>query len=133
MSVLGASVLRTDGAAKIRGAAQYAADIELPGMLYVKALRSTYPHAKLLRINATKAEKLPGVVAVITRDDLKGKKAFFGPVVKDQSIVAIDRVRYVGEVVAAVAAEERDVAEEALDLIEVEYEPLPAVFDVLER
>ena len=87
---------------------------------------------KLVRVDASKAEKLPGVVAVLTRDDLKGKNAYFGPVVKDQPVVAIDRVRYVGEVIAAVAAEGRDIAEEALDLIEVEYEPLPAVFDPAE-
>ncbi|HEX6438605.1 MAG TPA: xanthine dehydrogenase family protein molybdopterin-binding subunit [Candidatus Binatia bacterium] len=132
MSSVGMNVSRADGPAKIRGAAQYAADVELPGMLYVKALRSAYPHAKLLRVDASKAKKLPGVVAVLTSDDLKGKNAYFGPVVKDQPVLAIDRVRYVGEVIAAVAAEERDIAEEALDLIEVEYEPLPAVYDLLE-
>jgi CO/xanthine dehydrogenase Mo-binding subunit len=132
MSSVGVNVSRADGPAKIRGAAQYAADVELPGMLYVKALRSIYPHAKLMRVDATRAEKLPGVVAVLTREDLQGKNAFFGPVVKDQPVLAIDRVRYVGEVIAAVAAEERDIAEEALDLIEVDYEPLPAVYDPLE-
>ncbi|HKX49581.1 MAG TPA: hypothetical protein VJQ48_04045, partial [Candidatus Binatia bacterium] len=132
MSSVGLDVFRADGPAKIRGAAQYAADVELPGMLFAKALRSTYPHAKILRVDPSKAEKLPGVVAVLTRDDLKGKNAFFGPVVKDQPVLAIDRVRYVGEVIAAVAAEARDIAEEALDLIEVDYEPLPAVYDLLE-
>ena len=76
-----------------------------------------------------KAAKLAGVVAVLTRDDLKGMNSYFGPVVKDQPVVAIDRVRYVGDIVAAVAAEEKDIAEEAVELIEVEYEPLPAVFD----
>ena len=131
MSV-GVNVPRADGPAKIRGAAQYAADIELSGMLYVKALRSTYPHARLLRVDASKAEKLAGVVAVLTREDLQGKNAFFGPVVKDQPVLAIDRVRYVGEVIAAVAAEARDIAEEALDLIDVEYDPLPAVYDPIE-
>jgi CO/xanthine dehydrogenase Mo-binding subunit len=132
MSTVGLDVYRVDGPAKIRGAAQYTADVELPGMLYAKVLRSTYPHAKLMNVNASRAEKLPGVVAALTREDLKGMNAYFGPVVKDQPVVAIDRVRYVGEVIAAVAAEGRDVAEEALDLIEVEYEPLPAVFDPAE-
>jgi CO/xanthine dehydrogenase Mo-binding subunit len=132
MSSVGVDVPRADGPAKIRGAAQYAADVELPGMLVVKALRSTYPHAKILRVDASKAEKLAGVVAVLTRDDLKGKNAFFGPVVKDQPVLALDRVRYAGEVIAAVAAEARDIAEDALDLIEVDYEPLPAVYDLLE-
>ena len=101
-------------------------------MVYAKVLRSTYPHARLLRVDGSKAEKLRGVVAVLTRDDLKGMNSHFGPVVKDQPVVAIDRVRYVGDIIAAVAAEEKDIAEEALDLIEVEYEPLPAVFDLLE-
>ncbi len=132
MNSVGRDIARADGPAKIRGAAQYTADVELPGVLYAKALRSTYPHARLVRVDASKAEKLPGVVAVLTRDDLKGMNAFFGPVVKDQPVVAIDRVRYVGEVIAAVAAEGRDIAEEALDLIEVEYDPLPAVFDPAE-
>ena len=132
MSSIGVDVARVDGAAKIRGAAQYTADVELPGMVYAKALRSTYPHARLVRVDARRAEKLVGVVAVLTRDDLKGMSAYFGPVVKDQPVVAIDRVRYAGEVIAAVAAEGRDVAEEALDLIEVEYEPLSVVYDLLE-
>ncbi len=132
MSSIGRDITRVDGAAKIRGAAQYTADVELPGMVYAKVLRSTYPHARLVRVDASRAEKLPGVVAVLTRDDLKGMNAYFGPVVKDQPVVAIDRVRYAGEVIAAVAAEGRDIAEEALDLIEVEYEPLPAVFDPAE-
>ena len=132
MNSVGRDIARADGPAKIRGAAQYTADVDLPGMVYVKALRSTYPHAKLLRVDASRAEKLRGVVAVLTRDDLKGMSAYFGPVVKDQPVVAIDRVRYAGEVIAAVAAEARDIAEEALDLIEVEYEPLAAVFDPAE-
>src|SRR5499425_3112700 len=132
MNALGADVSRVDGPAKIRGWAQYTADIELPGMVYAKTLRSIYPHARLVRVDASKAEKLPGVVAVLTRNDLKEKSAYYGPVVKDQPVVAMDRVRYVGEVIAAVAAEGRDIAEEALDLIEVEYEPLPAVFDPVE-
>ena len=129
MNSIGRDIARADGPAKIRGAAQYTADVELPGMVYAKALRSTYPHARLVRVDAGRAEKLAGVVAVLTRDDLKEMNAYFGPVVKDQPVVAIDRVRYAGEVIAAVAAEGRDVAEEALDLIEVEYEPLPAVYD----
>ena len=132
MSALGTNVSRVDGPAKIRGWAQYTGDIELPGMVYAKVLRSTHPHARLLRVDASKAEKFPGVVAVLTRDDLGGQKSTFGSVVKDQGIVATERVRYVGDVIAAVAAEKSDIAEEAVDLIEVEYEPLPAVFDPVE-
>ena len=108
-------------------------DLELPGMVYAKVLRSTHPHARLLRVDVSKAEKLAwsggdfncGMIS-------KEINSVFGSVVKDQPVVAMDRVRYVGDVIAAVAAEERDIAEEALDLIEVEYEPLPAVFDPVE-
>jgi CO/xanthine dehydrogenase Mo-binding subunit len=132
MSYLGHNFPRVDGPAKLRGWAQFTADVEMPGMVYAKVLRSTYPHARLLRVDASKAEKLRGVIAVLTGEDLKGMNAYFGPVVKDQPVVAIDRVRYVGDIIAAVAAEEKDIAEEALELIEVEYEPLPAVFDLLE-
>jgi CO/xanthine dehydrogenase Mo-binding subunit len=129
MSSLGQDFARVDGPAKLRGSAQFTADIEMAGMVYAKVLRSTYTHARLLRVDASKAATLPGVVAVLTRDDLKGMNAYFGPVVKDQPVVAMDRVRYVGDIIAAVAAEEKDVAEEALELIEVDYEPLPAVFN----
>ena len=85
-----------------------------------KFCAARYPHARLLRVDASRAAKLPGVVAVLTRDDLKGMNSHFGPVVKDQPVVAIDRVRYVGDIIAAVAAEEKDIAEEALELIEVD-------------
>ena len=132
MSRLGENFARVDGPAKLRGWAQFTADVEMPGMVYAKVLRSPYAHARLLRVDASRAAKLPGVVAVLTRDDLKGMNAYFGPVVKDQPVVVIDRVRYVGDIVAAVAAEEKDIAEEALELIEVDYEPLPAVFDPAE-
>ncbi|MBM4296366.1 MAG: xanthine dehydrogenase family protein molybdopterin-binding subunit [Deltaproteobacteria bacterium] len=132
MSGLGENFPRVDGPAKLCGWAQFTADVEMPGMVYAKVLRSTYAHARLARVDASKAEKLRGVVAVLTRDDLKGMNSHFGPVVKDQPVVAMDRVRFVGDIVAAVAAEEKDIAEEALELIEVEYEPLPAVFDLNE-
>ena len=129
MSSLGENFCRVDGPAKLRGWAQFTGDIEMPGMVYAKALRSGYAHARLLRVDASRAAKLPGVVAILTRDDLKGMNSHFGPVVKDQPVVAMDRVRYVGDIIAAVAAEEKDIAEEAVELIEVEYEALPAVFD----
>ena len=132
MSILGQNFSRVDGPAKLRGSAQFTGDIEMPGMVYAKVLRSAYAHARLTRVNAEKAQKLPGVVAVLTRDDLKRMNAYFGPVVKDQPVVALDRVRYVGDIIAAVAAEEKDIAEEALELIEVDYEPLPAIFDPAE-
>jgi CO/xanthine dehydrogenase Mo-binding subunit len=132
MSAIGVDSLRADGPAKVTGAAVYTADLELPGMLYAKVLRSPHPHARVVRVDASKAEAAPGVIAVLTRDDLRTLKLpYFGPIVKDQPVVAIDRVRFVGDIVAAVAAEARDLAEEAIGLIEVEYEPLPAVYDPL--
>jgi len=131
MMAVGVSVPRVDGPAKVSGTAQYTADIELPGLLYARVLRSPYPHARVLRVDSSRAEHLPGVVA-LTRDDLHDVHPYYGSLYRDQPIVAVDKVRHVGDVVAAVAAEERDVAEEALDLIEVDYEPLPAVFDPLE-
>src|SRR5438067_13250006 len=131
-SVIGVEQPRVAGPAKVTGAAVYTADIELPGMLYARVLRSPHPHARLLRVDASQAEAYPGVVAVLTRDDLRDLALpYFGPIVKDQPVVAIDRVRFAGDIVAAVAAEARDVAEEAVGLIEVEYEPLPGVFDAL--
>ena len=132
MTLVGTNVTMVGGLAKVTGAVNYAPDLVLPRMLYAKALRSPYAHANLLRVDASKAEKLPGVVAVITRDDLTGLSPYFGPVVDDQPVVATDRVRHVGEVVALVAAESREIAEESLELIEVEYRELPAVFDLLE-
>jgi CO/xanthine dehydrogenase Mo-binding subunit len=132
MTAIGVDVKRVDGFDKVTGGASYTADIVLPNMLYAKVLRSTHPHARLLKVDATRAEQELGVVA-LTRDDLAGMAdPFYGAVVKDQSPVAIDAARYVGDPIAAVAAEERDIAEEALDLIEVEYESLPAVTDPLE-
>jgi CO/xanthine dehydrogenase Mo-binding subunit len=100
-------------------------------MLRAKVLRSPYPHARILSVDTRRAAQLPGVECVLTREDLAGTDGYFGSVVRDQPIVAIDRVRYVGDMVAAIASTELDVAEEALDLIEVEYEPLAAVLDPL--
>ena len=131
MSSLGMNVSRVDGPAKIRGWAQYTADVELPGMVYAKVLRSTYPHAKLVRVDVSKAEKLPGVVAVLT-GRFKGDERLFWAG-GEGSAGGGDRsgeVRGGGD--SGGSGEGRDIAEEALDLIEVEYEALPAVFDPIE-
>ena len=124
-----------DARERVTGAIEYAVDIALPGMLHGKILRSPFPHARIVRIDARAAEALPGVVAVLTRDDLLDNPAIqpvYGPQIKDQPIVALDRVRYVGDAVAAVAAEDPSIAAEALLAIDVEYEELPAVFDAVE-
>lgn len=131
-SIVGKSLPRVDGAVKATGEAKYTVDMELPRMLYGKMLRSPYPHAKIINIDVSKAEKLPGVKGVLTGKDTAGIK--FGLVDPtaypfDESPLATDKVRYVGDEVAAVAAVDEDIAEEALGLIKVEYEELPAVFD----
>ena len=132
-SVVGHSVYRTDANPKVTGQALHVGNIEMPGMLHVAVLRSPYPHARIKRIDASKAEKVAGVVAVITRDDIlhdEGIEPFYGPVFKDQTIVAVEKARHVGDPVAAVAALTVDAAEEALGLIDIDYEELPAVLDV---
>jgi 4-hydroxybenzoyl-CoA reductase alpha subunit len=134
-SVIGQRVRRVDGPDKVTGSAKYTFDMVLPNMLYGKILRSPYPHAKILNIDTSMAEKLIGVKAVVTGKDTPGRKQGIWrrfPELCDEEILCREKVRYIGDAVAAVAAIDEDTAEEALDLIEVEYEPLPAVFDPLE-
>lgn len=126
-SIIGRRMLRKDAREKITGKAVYGFDVNMPGMLYGKILRSPLPHAKILKMDVSKAERLPGVKAVITAEGTP--KIKYGAVIQDRFFLALDKVRYIGEEVAAVAAENEHIAEEALDLIEVEYEELPAVFD----
>jgi len=131
-SVVGKSIPRVDGSLKATGEAKFTVDVVLPGMLYGKILRSPYPHAKILSIDTSKAEVLPGVKAVITGKDTGIVRFSFIDTPRypaDQCPLAIDKVRFIGEDVAAVAATSEDIAEEALSLIKVEYEELPAVFD----
>jgi len=126
-STIGKNVIRVDALAKATGEAIYGADIKLPGMLFAKVLRSTYPHAKILKINTSKAESIPGVVCVLTGQHAPEKK--FGQIIFDENVISKDVVRCVGAPVAAIAAETLEVAEDALDLIEVEYKELPALLD----
>jgi 4-hydroxybenzoyl-CoA reductase subunit alpha len=133
--ILNTPVHNIDGMAKITGRATYTFDIKLPNMLYGKILRSPHPHANILNINTSKAEKVMGVKAVVTGKDTLGIKQGLWRRFKelcDEEILPRDKVRYIGEPVAAVAAIDEDTAEEALNLIEVDYEPLPAVFDPME-
>jgi len=125
---VGASVLRADGPAKVMGAAKFADDLHREGMLHAKVLRSPHPHALILAIDCSAAIELPGVEAIVTAADIPGRNSF-GIIVKDQPFLATDKVRYVGEAVAAVAARTTAIAERARHLIQVHYEPLPAVFD----
>ncbi|MCS6859515.1 MAG: xanthine dehydrogenase family protein molybdopterin-binding subunit [Abditibacteriales bacterium] len=125
-SVVGKSLPRVDAVAKVTGAAEYAADVKLPNVLYGKILRSPHAHARIVRVDTRRAEQLPGVEAVITYKDLPQPSGAGRP------IFAQGKVRFAGEAVAAVAASSPEVAQDALDLIEVEYAVLPAVMDPLE-
>jgi CO/xanthine dehydrogenase Mo-binding subunit len=127
--VVGRPEPRLDGVEKVTGKALYTVDVKLPGMAYGKILRSPYAHARLVHVDATRAEALPGVFAVITGNDQR-RLGMFGAAYKDQTVVAVDKVRYAGDPVAAVAAVDEATAEEALTLIQVEYEELPAVSNI---
>ena len=129
---VGQRVPRKDGPLKVTGKAEYTVDVRLPRMLVGRILRSPHPHARIVHLDPTRAARLPGVKAVITGRDTLGIRHGFVETPRyppDQEILASERVRYVGEEVAAVAAVDAPTAEEALELIRVEYEPLEAVFD----
>jgi 4-hydroxybenzoyl-CoA reductase subunit alpha len=127
---IGKPVPRVDGVIKATGQATYAGDVALPGMLSGKILRSPYAHAVIKNIDISKARKLPGVRAIVTGKDFPGIKYGFMPQSRDQLPLAVDKVRHYGEGVAAVAAIDEDIAEEALSLITVDYEELPAVLTI---
>ena len=125
------SVRRLESKAKVDGSAEYIYNLSLPGMLYGKIARSSIPHGKILSIDATAALAIEGVHAVITGEDIRRliPDPYYGPAFHDQPILALDKVRYAGEPVAVVLAADPHVAEEAADLIAVEYDPLEPVFD----
>jgi 4-hydroxybenzoyl-CoA reductase subunit alpha len=125
--VVGKPVERKDARVKVTGAARYAADLIVPGMLHGKILRSPLAHARILNIDTSKALGLPGVMAVITGKDFPGIPFGTRPDIRDQIPMPITKVHHFGEGVAAVAAIDEDIAEEALDLIKVDYEELPVV------
>ncbi len=132
---IGKDVPRLEDPKLLAGRATYTDDVKLPGMLHAAVLRSPHPHARITRIDTSQARALPGVFAVITGEDAKELTnplpAFCAePVV--QYALAVDKVRFVGEAVAAVAAVDRYTAEDAAGLIDVEYEPLPVVTDPFE-
>jgi CO/xanthine dehydrogenase Mo-binding subunit len=131
-SQVGRSMERVDAAEKLAGEAVYVGDIRVPGMLHGKVLRSPMAHARIASIDASAALAMPGVVAVLTEADLLDIDPYFGHAIKDRPIVAIDRVRHVGEPVAAVAAVDEATAEAAVASIVVGYEELPVVGTVSE-
>lgn len=124
---VGQRTVRRDGPDKVTGAARYVADLSVPGLLHGAVLRSPFPHARIVRIDTSRAARLAGVRAVVTSANTTERP--WGQIIPDQHVLAVGKVRYVGEEVAAVAATDLDRAREAIDLINVEYEELPAVFD----
>lgn len=129
MKVVGKRQVRKDSVPKVTGEAVYTADIKISGLLHGKALRSAYPHAKILSIDITKASSIHGVHAVLTADDVPGINRF-GLAIADQEVLASKKVRMMGDPVALVAAETLEQCEEALKKIEVVYEELPGVFSI---
>jgi 4-hydroxybenzoyl-CoA reductase subunit alpha len=127
-SIIGKSIAMVDAAGKTTGAGKYTDDFSLPGMLVGKILHSPYPHARIKCIDTSRARALDGVVAVVTGEDAPNQYGIL-PVGHDETALAVDKVRYVGDNVACVAAISEEIAEQALELIDVDYEPLPAYFD----
>ncbi len=130
--VLNTRAARLDAPAKATGQAKYADDLQFPGMLYAAILQSPVPHARIVHIDTSKARKLPGVKSVVTAKEAGLMKYGVSPARYDETLFAHDKVRYVGDEIAAVAGINQAVAQEALDLIKVDYEELPAVYDMFE-
>jgi 4-hydroxybenzoyl-CoA reductase alpha subunit len=131
-SVIGKRLPRVDALAKVTGEAIYTTDINLPRMLCGRILRSPYAHARILNIDTSRAEGHPGVKGIITWKDIGDdkKRFFYGAIQPDEYPLAVDKVRFIGDEIAAVAAVDEESAREALNMIEVSYEPLPAVFEL---
>lgn len=127
LKIVGRPLGRIEGPEKVGGKTVYTADVRLPGMLWGKCLRSPYAHARIVRIDTEKAKRVKGVAAILTGNDVPAHRV--GLSLQDTPLLARGKVRFMGEKVVAVAAEERDAAEEALALIDVDYEELPGVFD----
>ncbi len=131
-SLIGKRMPRVDSRSKVMGKAKFTADLKLPGMLVGKVKRSPYAHARILSIDTSKAEALPGVKAVVTGADTEGVKWGVFAYTRDQQFIQIEKARYIGDEVAGVAAVDQETAQKALDLIDVQYEELPAVFEPME-
>src|SRR4051812_45037406 len=129
LNVIGQSLRKVDAAAKVTGRTVFADDLVLPQMLYAKILRSTRPHARIVQIDASAAELMEGVKAILLGAELP---ITFGilPVSQDEHTLAIDTVRYVGDPVVAVAAIDEETAEEAVRKIRVQYQDLPPIMSI---
>ena len=124
---VGRSIPGVDSRSKLTGAAVYASDLVIDGMLHGKVLRSIHPHAHIRSIDISEALAMDGVIAIVTGDDLSGLDPYYGMYIRDQTVLAVDKVRYVGQPVAAVAALDEAQAYRALERIRVEYDPLPSL------
>lgn len=127
-AVVGNSLAKIDARGKVTGQTLFGTDLQFPNMVHCKVLRSPHPHARIHGINTAKAKALPGVVGIFTAEDVPGDN-HYGVMFRDHEVLCREKVRFVGDPVVLVAAETPEIAEEALDLIEVDYEILPAVFD----
>src|SRR5579864_2528417 len=127
--VVGTRLTRQDGLSKTTGTARYADDLKLPRMAFCRLLRATRPHARIVSIDTSRAGELPGVLRVITGHDLPVKYGVL-PVGQDEQALCTDKVRYIGDAVAAVAAIDEETADRALDLIDVEYQELPTYLTI---
>ena len=127
MTTIETRFTRPDGKEKVTGAGRYTADLSLTGQAYAKFRYADHTHARVLRIDTTRARTLPGVFAIVTHEDVPD--VLYGGLVQDRRLFARDTVRFEGDIVAGVAATSPDIAQQAADLIEVEYEPLPVVTD----
>jgi CO/xanthine dehydrogenase Mo-binding subunit len=121
-----------DARERVSAQLHFTSELQPPGMLHARLLRSLWPHARIAHVDVSRARALPGVVAVVTGQDVlaqSGVQSTYGPVLRDQPLLAFEKVRFVGDPVVAVAADDLDTAQEAVQLVEVDYEELPAVFD----
>ena len=132
LRVVGRPVPRVDGLEKVTGRARYVTDLVIPGMAHARVMRSPYAHARVRRVDVTRARALTGVLAALCGADLTWCEPYYGPAYRDRPVLAIDVARFEGEPVAAVAAVDEATADAALDLIEVDYEPLPPVITLEE-
>jgi carbon-monoxide dehydrogenase large subunit len=131
LRIVGQPVARKDGVDIVTGNVVYGVDVSLPGMLYGAIVRSSIASGRINRIDVSRAQVLPGVKAVITTADVPDRR--FGYGIKDERFFAADRVRYAGEPVAAIAAVDEESAQDAARLVDIEYEIMPGVFDVIKK
>src|SRR5438067_6935226 len=131
LAVVGKSLIKPDAFSKVSGQTKFADDLALPRMIYGRLLRSPHPHARILRVDTARAKAHPGVLAVLSGDDLPIKFGIL-PVSQDEEALAGEKVRYVGDPIAAVAATDEWVADEALELIEVQFQELPTYMSIEE-